>query len=160
MVLPLLRETKYQTHPCAEDLIQHIAEIFDAFLDHPKSSKSAFSPANDIIKKKYANDIRELSHKDNGWYFGALKTSEEQLTNFQIEDMACNMACLAPELWDLLGLMLSADWNARKMECTAPAHSAGMDDSTTRICQRQGWCPNNLKPFSLILRRDGMRLFN
>jgi len=37
------------------------------------------------------------------------------------------MACLAPELWDLLGLMLSADWNARKMERAAPANSARMD---------------------------------
>jgi hypothetical protein len=100
MVLSLLRETKYQTHPRTEDLIQHTAEIFGAFLDHPKSSKSAFSWANDIMKKKYANDVRELSHKDNGWHFGALKTSEEQLTNFQIEDMAHDMARLAPEpLW-------------------------------------------------------------
>jgi hypothetical protein len=59
-----------------------MAEIIDAFLNHPKSSKSAFSWANDIMKKKYANNIRELSHKDNRWHFGALKTSEEQLTNF------------------------------------------------------------------------------
>ena len=42
MVLPLLRETKYQTHPCAEDLIQHIAEIFDAFLDHPFIPDNAY----------------------------------------------------------------------------------------------------------------------
>jgi hypothetical protein len=69
-----------------------------------------------------------MSHKDNGWHFGALKTSEEQLTNFQIEDMACDMAHLAPQLWDILGLILSADWNARKMECAAPANSAGMDE--------------------------------
>ena len=85
MVLSLLRETKYQTHPCTENLIQHTAEMFDAFLDHPKSSKSAFSWAHDIMKRKYANDIRELSHKDNGWHFRALKTSEEQLTDFWIE---------------------------------------------------------------------------
>jgi hypothetical protein len=128
MVLSLLRETKYQTHPCTEDLIQHTAEIFDAFLDHPKSSKSAFSWAHGIMKKKYANNIRELSHKDNGWHFGALKTSEEQLNNFRIEDMARDMAHLAPELWDLLGLMLSANRNARKMERAAPANSVGMDD--------------------------------
>ena len=38
------------------------------------------------------------------------------------------MACLAPELWDLLGLMLSADQNVRKMERAAPANSAGMDE--------------------------------
>jgi hypothetical protein len=36
------------------------------------------------------------------------------------------MACLAPELWDFIGLMLSADWNVSKMECAMPANSAGM----------------------------------
>jgi hypothetical protein len=38
-----------------------------------------------------------------------LHTSAEQLKDFKIEEMAEKMEDLAPELWDLLGLLLSAD---------------------------------------------------
>ena len=42
-------------------------------------------------------------------HFGELKASERKLTDFRIEDMANKMKELAPELWDLLGLMLTAN---------------------------------------------------
>ena len=61
------------------------------------------------MKRKYAKDIKDLAHVQNGWHFGALHTSEDQLKDFWIEDMARDMQRLAPELWDLLGLMLS-EW--------------------------------------------------
>ena len=79
------------------------------------------------MKRKYANDIRELSQRQ--WMaLGALKTLEEQLTGFWIKDMVYDMAHLAPELWDLLGLMLPVDQNARKIEHTMSANTVGMDE--------------------------------
>ncbi|KAJ7702952.1 hypothetical protein B0H14DRAFT_2164322, partial [Mycena olivaceomarginata] len=60
------------------------------------------------IKLKYAQLIRDLADKDNGWHFSAANTSAKQLQNFRIEDMAVRMQALAPELWDMLGLLLSA----------------------------------------------------
>ena len=138
MALSLLRETKYQTHSCIEDLIQHTAEIFDAFLDHPKSSKSAFSQAHDIMKRKYANNIRELSHKDNGWHFGALKTLEQQLTDFWI------------------------DLNSKGIQNVKvfPAPVAAMETTSLSwlppLGFAKGQCLNILKAFSLISRRDGL----
>ncbi|KZP32766.1 hypothetical protein FIBSPDRAFT_907052 [Athelia psychrophila] len=50
-----------------------------------------------------------MSHKSNGWHFGALRASEAKLTDFRIEDMAKKMKAMAPELWAMLGLMLSAN---------------------------------------------------
>jgi hypothetical protein len=44
--------------------------------------------ANDCMKQKYAQDVKDLSHKANGWHFRALHTFEDQLKDFQIEDMA------------------------------------------------------------------------
>ena len=136
---PVSAEGDQIPNSCTEDLIQHTAEIFDAFLDHPKSSKSAFSWAHDIMKRKYANDIRELSHKDNGWHFGALKTLEQQLTDFWID--------------------LNSKGIQNVKVFLAPVAAMEMA-STTWICQRQGQCLNILKAFSLISRRDGMRVLD
>ncbi|KAJ7090155.1 hypothetical protein C8R44DRAFT_835959 [Mycena epipterygia] len=61
------------------------------------------------MKLKYAGLIRDLADKENGWHFSAANTSAEQLQKFRIEDMALQMKDPAPELWDLLGLLLSAN---------------------------------------------------
>ncbi|KAJ7076755.1 hypothetical protein B0H15DRAFT_925103 [Mycena belliarum] len=47
-----------------------------------------------------------LADKENGWHFSAANTSAAQLQEFRIEDMATKMKTLAPELWDLFGLLL------------------------------------------------------
>ena len=60
-------------------------------------------------KAKYGQSIRELAEKDTGWHFGAMHTSETELLDFQIKDMEIKMQQLAPELWDILGLLLSAN---------------------------------------------------
>jgi hypothetical protein len=65
--------------------------------------------AHGKIKIEYAQLIRDLADKDNGWHFSAANTSAKQLQDFRIEDMAARMKALAPELWDLLGLLLSAN---------------------------------------------------
>ena len=113
-VLSLLRDNRLQDQPCVQNLIDQTDEILLAFYEHPKSSKSTLAWANDMVKSRYAESIRELAKKENGWHFGALQASAKKLQEFRIEDMAQKMEELAPELWDLLGLMLSAD--KRQME--------------------------------------------
>ncbi|KAF8144248.1 hypothetical protein K438DRAFT_1488274, partial [Mycena galopus ATCC 62051] len=61
------------------------------------------------VKFKYAESICNLAGKENGWRFSAANTSAKQLENFRIEDMATKMKKLAPGIWDLLGLLLSAN---------------------------------------------------
>ncbi|KAJ7908542.1 hypothetical protein B0H13DRAFT_2233244 [Mycena leptocephala] len=65
--------------------------------------------ANRDKRSHYAQLIRDLADKENGWHFSAANTSAKQLQDFRIEDMAMRMKALAPELWDLLGLLLSAN---------------------------------------------------
>jgi hypothetical protein len=108
-LISLLTYADFRDHPYTEELIRNTSEIFNAFLQHPKASESALEWANTVMKRNYAKDIKDLAHVQNGWHFGALHTSEDQLKDFRIEDMARDMQRLAPELWDLLGLMLSAD---------------------------------------------------
>ncbi|KAJ7754036.1 hypothetical protein B0H16DRAFT_1316633 [Mycena metata] len=102
--ISILRHTDFCDHPAVDDLVKHSDAILDAFLEHPRTSHSTLAWANGKIKSQYAQSIRDLAEKDNGWHFSAGNTSAAQLQNFRIEDMAKNMKSLAPELWDLLGL--------------------------------------------------------
>jgi len=63
---------------------------------------------------------------ENVWHFGALQASVQKLQEFQIEDMAQKMEELALELWDLLGLMLSA--NKQQTERLVKTRSQDIDD--------------------------------
>jgi hypothetical protein len=92
-----------------QNLIDQTDKILLAFHEHPKSSKSTPAWENDLLKSRYAESIWELAKKENVWHFGALRASAKKPQEFRIEDMAQKMEDLAPELWDLLGLMLSAD---------------------------------------------------
>jgi len=103
-----------------KDLLGNSTNLFATFLKHPKSSDKTWAWANNLIKRKYSQDIRDLADIESGWHFGALKASEKKLTDFRIEDMAEKMQELAPELWDLLGLMLTANsqeaWQKREAD--------------------------------------------
>ncbi|KAJ7794195.1 hypothetical protein B0H14DRAFT_3557768, partial [Mycena olivaceomarginata] len=108
-LVSILRHSSFTEHPMVLDLLTHSDDILNALLKHPKSAQSTLSWANNIIKHKYAASIRELSQKKNGWHFDALHAKAAQLESFHIEDIARDIRVLAPELWELVGLMLSAD---------------------------------------------------
>ncbi|KAJ7187718.1 hypothetical protein GGX14DRAFT_383377 [Mycena pura] len=105
----ILRHSDFTAHPEVLLLLDHSNDILRAFLNHPRSSPSTLSWAEGIIKTKYARVILDLAKKENGWHFSASNTQAKQLENFRIEEMAAQMKSLAPELWDLLGLLLSAN---------------------------------------------------
>ncbi|KAK7032885.1 hypothetical protein R3P38DRAFT_2618776 [Favolaschia claudopus] len=107
-IISILRHSSFIGHSAVEDLVCHSNDIFNAFLDHPRTSDSILAWANGKIKLKYAQHIRDLADKDNGWHFSATNTSAKQLLQFRIEDMAAQMKRLAPDLWDLVGILLSA----------------------------------------------------
>ncbi|KAK7055893.1 hypothetical protein R3P38DRAFT_2682417 [Favolaschia claudopus] len=107
-VVSILRHPSFIGHSAVEDLIYHSNDVFNAFLDHPRTSESTLAWANGKIKLKYAQHVRDLADKENGWHFSASNTSAKQLLDFRIEDMAAKMRRLAPDLWDLVGILLSA----------------------------------------------------
>ena len=60
------------------------------------------------MKKKYIDSIKELTYNED-WHFNASHASAKDLEDFHIEDMALNMKMLAPDLWNILGLLLTGD---------------------------------------------------
>ena len=53
-LVSLLTDAGFQEHPCSEDLVHNSTEIFNAFLKHPKASRSALDWANTVMKKLLA----------------------------------------------------------------------------------------------------------
>ncbi|KAF7333245.1 hypothetical protein MSAN_02426600 [Mycena sanguinolenta] len=111
-LVSLLAHSSFACHPAVEDLLHHTGDILAAFLAHPNSSNSVLHWANSIIKSEYARDIRDLVDKENGWHFVPTRASMEKLELFEIETMARDMKAMAPQLWDLIGLLLCADKQA------------------------------------------------
>jgi hypothetical protein len=113
-LVSLLAHSALQDHPSVNHLLAHTDEVLNAFLAHPKSSRSVLQWANTLIKGKYAAAIQDLTRKENGWHFVPSRAAMEKLEEFRIEDMAREMKELSPELWDLIGLLLSADKQSRE----------------------------------------------
>jgi hypothetical protein len=109
LVLSLLRDPRLHNQVAVDNLVSHTTEILTALEVHPHTSKETLKWASNLMKARYASSIRELTRKEHGWHFSALRASAKQLEDFRIEDMAEKMRNLAPELWDMLGEVLSAD---------------------------------------------------
>jgi hypothetical protein len=129
-LLALLNNHGFYNHP-ANDIPGQSEEILNAFLSHPNTSVSTFTWALDISTKKYTQSIRFLAQKSNGWHFNAYRASAKQLEDFRIEGMANNMRELAPELWDLLGLMLGDVNTQTSMETECAGMSKECEETFT-----------------------------
>ncbi|KAJ7169358.1 hypothetical protein C8R43DRAFT_1121232 [Mycena crocata] len=127
-LVSLLAHTSFVDHAAVDDLLSHTDDILSAFLAHPKSSNSVLHWANSIVKGKYAQAIRDLVDKDNGWHFVPTRAAMEKLEIFRIEDMARDMKAIAPQLWDLIGLLLSADKQASNLSEVVDPMDTDQDD--------------------------------
>ncbi|KAJ7101209.1 hypothetical protein C8R44DRAFT_641767 [Mycena epipterygia] len=113
-VITLLERPSYSDHPCTTSLVDHAAEIIDVFAKHPGSGASTFAWARKAIQKKTVDSITLLTANED-WHFGAVHASATKLEDFQIEEMAATMKLMAPDLWNLLHLLLSKDHQDMKI---------------------------------------------
>ncbi|KAJ7827556.1 hypothetical protein B0H13DRAFT_2373776 [Mycena leptocephala] len=125
-LVSLLGHSSFKDHPSVNHLVTHTDDVLNAFLTHPKSSEPVLHWANTLIKGKYAEAIRNLAQKENGWHFVPTRAAMDKLEEFRIEDMAREMKELSPALWDLIGLLLSADKQSREEE--EPMETDGDND--------------------------------
>ncbi|KAJ6467052.1 hypothetical protein C8R47DRAFT_990556 [Mycena vitilis] len=134
-VVSILRHSSFSQHPAVLDLLDHSTDVLDAFLGHPQTFQSTLAWANGIVKARYTQDIRDLADKDSGWHFSAANTSAKQLETFRIEDMAAKMKTMAPELWDLFGLLLTANRRAADDVLDTMDTDSPEEESLTRGAQ-------------------------
>ncbi|KAJ7214687.1 hypothetical protein C8J57DRAFT_1600637 [Mycena rebaudengoi] len=110
-VLTLLERSSLQDNPCTTSLLDNATPIIDAFSKNSTSSASTFAWARKTIQKKTSESIKLLTQNDD-WHFGNLHASAADLEDFKIEEMAKAMKSLAPDLWNLLYILLSGETDA------------------------------------------------
>ena len=112
----LLQSHLHSDHPTHQHLSQEIGNILSIFLQHSWYSQPVTLWVCHTSAKIYANKIRELSAKENGWHFSAVHASPTQVQDFRVQNLTNHIHTQAPEIWDLLGTMLTKNapaWNRR-----------------------------------------------
>jgi len=124
LILAVLRNPQFETHPLTHDLACNTTEIVSALCGNRKTRDALDTWAHTHMKKLYHQAARRVAHKQNGWHFSALRATADQFTEFRIEDMAKDLRDLEPRLWDLVGYLLSGE----DMD-TEPSEGDGADDA-------------------------------
>jgi len=83
-ILTLLEDSSLKTHPCTLALTKDTDNIITALSQHPDSTGSILTWANNIVKKKYLASIKELT-RNKDWHFNASHASAGDLDDFRIE---------------------------------------------------------------------------
>lgn len=83
-----------------------LQKLLSAIFNCPSWSAESFSAGHHLMKARYTQAVTELTNKDHGWHFQALRATPERLRDSKMEDTAKKMQRNSPELWELIGLML------------------------------------------------------
>lgn len=72
-------------------------------------SNVAFQMICDHLKDETQSLISQSENE--GWQFGAVHAQAQQFDQFRIEEMARRMATISPQLWYLIGSLISSKYN-------------------------------------------------
>src|SRR5271170_6818680 len=104
--------------------------VLYALSKHSQTSQSTLTWASNLVKQMYAHSIKRLMPWENGWHFNALRASVDQLNDFHIEVMVQEMKQLAPELWEMLDILLLADKKLNQQDDTMDYNDGDTDSAT------------------------------
>lgn len=108
-IISLLKNAELTDNTPVEEMAQRLDEILGAMKQNKDTSPQLLKWANEHVQSTYASEILTLVRTTQGFHFGARKATAAELGAIDIDTIASNMRELAPELWDLLGLLLLAD---------------------------------------------------
>ncbi|THU94764.1 hypothetical protein K435DRAFT_860227 [Dendrothele bispora CBS 962.96] len=98
-----------------EALRDRVEEVLDVWKQSPGFSNVTIDWARKLMMEKYAEQILTLVSSASGLRFSASNATEERFSNIDIDSIAADMRKHAPDLWDLLGILLDADPKLREV---------------------------------------------
>ncbi|KAJ7192666.1 hypothetical protein GGX14DRAFT_577968 [Mycena pura] len=78
-LVSLLAHSAFVDHDAVDHILSHSGDVLDALLAHPRSKQSVLQWARTLINGKYAEAIRKLTNKSNGWHFVASRAAMQKL---------------------------------------------------------------------------------
>ena len=94
-----------------EEVGHNVRYILDSLVVHPKTNGAVLKWASSFMMNIFASQITALVKRDTGLHFTAKKTTEERLHEFDIDSLGLEMCARAPDLWNLLGVLLATNTN-------------------------------------------------
>jgi hypothetical protein len=123
----IIQEPMFEHHSLVLDVIQYPTEILSALADHSTMHQPVLTWALNLVNTSHIKSIQNLANKSNGWHFTALHASVEQINDFFLEDMACQMQTIASGLWTTIIKFLSADLKQVKQRISQDSITESMD---------------------------------
>jgi hypothetical protein len=96
-------------HPAVQDTIDNIKPFLSTLLDHRGLHNPMLQWALAVTNRDHAQSIQQLTRTSEGWHFAASNASADQISDFQLEEMAQQIENTAPRLWKTVTALLSAD---------------------------------------------------
>jgi hypothetical protein len=79
------------------------------------------APTSDVAFQTICEHLKDetqslISQSENqGWQFGAVHAQAQQFDQFRIDEMARRMAAISPQLWHLIGSLVSTKYNPHEL---------------------------------------------
>jgi hypothetical protein len=136
-IITLLQDEAYQSYDTTKDIVESIPKLIDVLLEQASTHDMALKAILHISTQRYTTELMALTHINAGFHFVATKTTETQLDDPQLTEMATKMGTLSPTLWILLDNLLSADraieyqrqWQRKKATAlAAKKHHSKLED--------------------------------
>jgi hypothetical protein len=107
-ITTLLVDSTLSDHLLVLDITANALDIIITLLHHPLAHHPITHWAHDLVIQSFTRSLRDLSRIDNGWHFGAVNASVQQIGDFRIEDMARHLQSATPALWNTIYCLLSS----------------------------------------------------
>ena len=109
-LLSILGSTAVHHVDAIHNISQNIGNINELVIQYNGSSCEELTKwAHNYVTRRYAAQISVLVNKDTGLRFGARCMTEDRIRDFDIVTLSQGIASRAPDLWQLLDVMLSGD---------------------------------------------------
>ena len=108
LIIALLTERRFKSSAYTAELLQQSGNVLRSLLTHAKLPRNAEKVACEALHRVYVREIKDLVKPSAGWNFSAQRATPEDIDDFDLEDLASDVADKAPRLWALLDILLSA----------------------------------------------------
>ncbi|KAJ7599752.1 hypothetical protein C8J56DRAFT_768775, partial [Mycena floridula] len=107
----LLEDESIKDHPAMSDFGPRVKEILKAMHGNKETRMELLELlewAHKETMQIYGAQLEALVHKSTGFYFVAKKATVERIAGIDFDEIASKIQTLAPDLWNLVGLLLDA----------------------------------------------------
>lgn len=135
----LLSVLVFNVSPVDHDLFARHTELLSAMYFHTEISESMQIWCHDMLLRTYSESMQQLTRKEAGWHFSALRAQPQQIQDFRLDEMADTMRRVVPRLWGLIYTLMSGGQREQMGSVEIDDDEVLDDDETALWAVIDGW---------------------